>query len=70
MLDEILAEITPLFPSLIIMKPDILYCEGESCNMSLKGLPLYRDDDHLNEVGAKLLAQEYLKQFSNPFKSY
>jgi hypothetical protein len=68
MMGEILAEITPLFPSLIIVKPHTLYCEGESCNMSLKGLPLYRDDDHLNEVGAKLLAQEYLKQSSNPFK--
>jgi hypothetical protein len=68
MLDEILAEIIPSFPSLIIMKPHTLYCEGENCNMSLKDLPLYRDDDHLNEVGAKLLAQEYLKQFSNPFK--
>lgn len=67
MFNEILAELKLGFPSLIIMKPHTLYCQGASCSMSLKGLPLYRDDDHLNENGAKLLAEEYLTQIGNPF---
>ncbi|MBB6541928.1 acyltransferase family protein [Thalassotalea piscium] len=68
MFNEILAELKPIFPSLIIMKPHTLYCQGENCSMSFKELPLYRDDDHLNEEGAKLLAEEYLIQRGNPFK--
>jgi peptidoglycan/LPS O-acetylase OafA/YrhL len=67
MLDDILTELKGLYPSLILMKPHELYCDKDICKMTLHNLPLYRDDDHLNEEGAKLLATDYLKYFNNPF---
>ncbi len=67
MFNEILVDLKQEFPSLLIMNPHELYCQGSNCSMSINGLPLYRDDDHLNEKGAELLAQEYLKKIGNPF---
>lgn len=52
-------------PQVIIIKPSELYCEGNRCNMELNRTPLYRDGDHLNEVGAKVLARKYLEKHSN-----
>lgn len=67
MLKEIFSELKVNNPSILVINPRLLYCNGENCKMTLNGLPLYRDDDHLNEIGAKLLATEYLKVFKNPF---
>lgn len=53
------------YPQVIIIKPSELYCDKGSCTMELSGLPLYRDDDHLNEEGAKVLARKYLAIKSN-----
>lgn len=66
MFDEVLKELQFKYPSLIIMSPHQLYCHNGLCTMSYDGLPLYRDDDHLNEEGAKLLAKEYLRISGNP----
>jgi hypothetical protein len=35
--------------------------------MELNGVPLFRDEDHLNEVGAKAIAKQYSQQLKNPF---
>lgn len=67
MLVEIFSELKINNPSILLINPRALYCDGEACKMTLNGLPLYRDDDHLNEIGAELLATEYLKVFKNPF---
>ncbi|WP_206483089.1 acyltransferase family protein [Thalassotalea sp. G2M2-11] len=54
-----------IYPETIIIRPSELYCKEGSCSMSLNNIPLYRDDDHLNVVGAKELAKQYLNHHSN-----
>tara|TARA_B110001454_G_C12649451_1_gene404795 strand:- start:208 stop:1137 length:930 start_codon:yes stop_codon:yes gene_type:complete len=55
-------------PQVVIIKPSELYCNKGKCSMELKGTPLYRDNDHLNEEGAKVLAESYLEKHSNFIK--
>lgn len=69
MLDGILHELKVDFPVLVIISPHKLMCEETKCVMSLNSLPLYRDDDHLNEHGAKYLGELYSDIFQNPFQS-
>lgn len=57
------------FPNLIVIKPHELMCVDQKCLMSLKDIPLYRDNDHLNGIGSKILAEIYLKEHDNPFIS-
>lgn len=68
MVDNLLLKLKKRFNQLIVLKPHDLYCEGNQCRMEINDLPLYRDDDHLNEEGAKYLAELYLKKYSNPLK--
>jgi len=68
MLNQILDDLSIKYPTLKVLNVHDLYCEEGHCNMSLDGLPLYRDDDHLNEEGAKYLGELYIKKHSNPFK--
>lgn len=53
------------FPQTVIIKPSKEFCNNGVCEMQLNGTPLYRDDDHLNEDGARAIARAYLKNHSN-----
>lgn len=57
----------PKYPQLKSIDLSQLMCNGVSCVMHLKNTPLYRDDDHLNVVGAKVLGSIYLENNHNPF---
>lgn len=59
------AEIQAVYPQAVIINPSELFCQNDLCSMSLNGVPLYRDDDHLNVEGAKTLAKAYLSQYGN-----
>jgi peptidoglycan/LPS O-acetylase OafA/YrhL len=67
MLNGILHELKNDFPTLVIMQPHKLICTGTNCVMALDNLPLYRDDDHLNEHGAVYLGELYSSNYHNPF---
>jgi len=54
------------FPEIIVIKPQKVMCIEMVCQMELNGLPLYRDEDHLNEVGAGQMAISYIDELSNP----
>ncbi|MEZ8109538.1 acyltransferase family protein [Vibrio splendidus] len=41
-------------------------CNDRVCNTIIESTPLYRDDDHLNYFGSKLLGQKYLESNDNP----
>jgi len=50
--------------NLVRIRPDKILCDSfvrERCVVQLNGVPLYYDDDHLSNVGAKLIADEILK---------
>jgi peptidoglycan/LPS O-acetylase OafA/YrhL len=61
------AELADAFPSLQFIDPNALICADGTCTTELDGLPIYRDDDHLNRMGSEYLGQRYLEVFGNPF---
>jgi len=67
MLNSILIDLEQKFPKLIVIKPHELICTDVDCTMTLGGIPLYRDDDHLNKQGAKYLGKEYTSNHGNIF---
>ena len=65
----LISEMKEKFPQLIVIQPSQLFCNDLQCKMMIGDTPLYRDDDHLNEVGASLIGKIYLKNNGNPFAS-
>jgi len=64
---DVINQLLIKFPEIIILEPSRTYCSEINCDMTYQGIPIYRDDDHLNEIGARLLGQEYLRNTPNPF---
>ena len=53
------------FPNVVWVNVDRLICR-ESCLSEMGGIPLYKDDQHLNDVGSRLLARNWLERYGNP----
>ena len=49
------ADSLPAAPDLLISRPGPWLCDTASCRYALAGMPLYRDDGHLNARGARYL---------------
>lgn len=65
-MDELINKLVIQFPEIIVLDPTKAYCSKMVCDMSYEGTPLYRDDDHLNEFGARILGGNVPKD-KNPF---
>lgn len=63
------AQLADEFPQLEFIDPNTILCDEESCYTELEGVPLYRDDDHLNQVGSQWLAEKMLANGENPLKT-
>ena len=66
-MNDVLRIVLLKHPELIILEPSEFFCLNGECKMNFQGIPLYRDDDHLNEVGAKMLGTQYVIDKVNPF---
>jgi hypothetical protein len=64
----IIKEIKRKFPSIIIIDLNKLMCKNGKCDIELNNTIVYRNADHLNTSGAKLLGELYLKKYGNPLK--
>jgi hypothetical protein len=53
-------------PQLQWIDPSAVLCDAQRCQTVLDGTPLYRDESHLNNVGATLIGQRYRERFGNP----
>ena len=62
----IIYEIKRKFPSVIIIDLNDVMCENGNCKIELKNTIVYRNADHLNTSGARLLGEAYLKIHNNP----
>lgn len=62
-----LDKIKSLYPDLIIVDPTKIMCSEKECFSELNGIPLYKDKGHLNNEGATLIGNLYLKKIGNPF---
>jgi peptidoglycan/LPS O-acetylase OafA/YrhL len=66
-IDKVLNGLSVKYPQLVSINLNDLMCNDEGCSMSLNNIPLYRDDDHLNVMGARELSSQYLLTYKNPF---
>jgi hypothetical protein len=48
------------FPMLRVIDPNQVICAGQICNAVIGGIPLYRDDGHLNDAGSRLIGRQLL----------
>lgn len=55
-------------PSLLVIDPNKIICASGTCSTELEGMPIYRDDDHLNQMGSQILGALYIAKVGNPFK--
>ncbi len=49
---QIFAGLQAEFPDLLVIDPAPLFCSGSACRSVLEGRNVYRDDNHLNDLGA------------------
>jgi len=61
-LDRIKSE----FPSIVVIWPDKVICDQVNCRTELNGIPLYRDRNHLNQMGSELIGESFSAKFGNP----
>lgn len=47
--------------SILVLNPDPYFCEGSRCLSGTASESFFRDDDHLNSIGAMRLESEFLK---------
>lgn len=56
-----LATLATKYPRLIVITPTDLVCNDQHCSSMLDGIPLYRDNNHLNSAGARSLLRAYVQ---------
>lgn len=55
------------YPSLMVIDPKDVQCEGGFCKSDINGVPVYRDVGHLTDYASSVFGQKYLRTFGNPF---
>lgn len=64
--EKFIDELKLEFPDLIIIDPTKIMCSSKECHTEINGIPLYRDNGHLNHMGSELIGRLYLEHFGNP----
>lgn len=62
----IVNEIKLKFPTVIIIDLKDVMCKYGKCDISINNTIIYKDENHLNISGAKLLGEKYIKLKTNP----
>jgi len=60
----------PDHPNLVRVRPEEMLCEGDRCYGERAGRSLYADDDHLNDLGASVVARAVLAALDARFGGY
>ncbi|WP_010177409.1 acyltransferase family protein [Aquimarina agarilytica] len=66
--DYIVYEFKRKFPTIKIVNLNTVMCNGNYCDYEINDNIVYRNSNHLNTSGARLLGERYLKQYGNPLK--
>lgn len=64
---QLFLKIKSEYPSLIIINPKNIQCEGRFCKTNINGIPVYRDVGHLTDYASSVFGEQYLRTFGNPF---
>ena len=54
------------YPQVQWINPRAAICDLERCQTVLDGTPLYRDENHLNDIGSRAIGRLFLERFGNP----
>ena len=60
-LDSLLRHIRGRYPKMNIIEPRDIICNKGECALEIDGVPLYRDQDHLNHIGSEILGKKLLE---------
>lgn len=69
LINQLISSAVQQYPQIIVINPQRIICNGVECSMTLNNTPLYRDEDHLNEIGAQVMGKVYLAKYGNPFQT-
>ncbi|MEP5339580.1 MAG: acyltransferase family protein [Algibacter sp.] len=58
------------FPSVVIIDLNDAMCDDNSCELQIDNTIVYRNADHLNTSGAKLMGERYLGRKGNPLRLF
>ena len=67
--DQLFGKIAARYPSTIFIDPRRVQCEQNKCFTSIDGIPIYEDQEHINNFASRWLAEQYLKKYGNPLKT-
>jgi hypothetical protein len=56
------------FPSVKVIDLNDVMCKDKTCDIELENTIVYRNFNHLNTSGARLIGEKYLKLWGNPLK--
>lgn len=56
------------YPSVGWIAPSRVLCDEQHCETVLNGIPLYRDESHLNYIGAQEIGKVFRARFGNPLE--
>ncbi|GAA4230733.1 acyltransferase family protein [Postechiella marina] len=59
-----------MFPQIEIIDLNDAMCNDNTCKLEIENTIVYRNSDHLNTSGAKLMGKRYLQLKGNPLKNY
>ena len=57
------------FPNVNFIDMKDVMCQDSRCDLTLNGTILYRNHNHLNLIGGRLIGEKYLKELGNPLKN-
>ncbi|MHC8320382.1 acyltransferase family protein [Pseudomonas sp. GB2N2] len=56
------------YPTLVLIDPKDIQCDGTSCETTVNGIPLYRDIGHMTDYASFQFGETYLQRYGNPLK--
>ena len=65
-IDALLQTIAARYPQVLFIDPQKIQCKNGVCATRVEGLPIYADDNHLNDYGGNWIGQRYLAEQENP----
>jgi len=64
--DSAIDRIAARFPDVLVIDPKQVMCDARECRTHIANVALYKDSNHINAKGAKLLAEHHVAQHGNP----
>lgn len=67
--DYMVYELKRKFPGILVIDLNEVMCQNGKCDVEINNTIVYRNYNHLNTIGAKLIGERYLKLMGNPLKN-